>query len=76
MTKRLVVALAAACALALALATSALAGTDGRFPEGVPPAGKAKACTVVPGTPASATGSDTGSANKTALVVDACFGGP
>jgi hypothetical protein len=70
------VTLVAACALALALATSALADPANRFPEGVPPAGNSQACDVVPGTPAADTGSATGRANKTALVVDACFGGP
>jgi hypothetical protein len=74
-TKQLV-ALVAACALALGLATSALAGPANHFPEGVPPAGNSQACEVVSGTPASVTGSATGSANKTALFVDACEGGP
>ena len=74
--RRLTALLAAPSALALALATPALASPANHFPEGVPPAGKSRACSVLPGTPASATGSATGSANKTALIVDACFGGP
>ena len=74
--RRLTALLAAPCALALALPTSAFADPDNHFPEGVPPAGKSRACSIVPGTPASATGSARGSANKTAVITDACFGGP
>jgi hypothetical protein len=71
--KLFVVSLVAACALLLALATSALADTTGNFPEGVTPG---EACTSIPGPLVLASGSATGRANKLALAVDACFGGP
>ncbi len=74
--KSFIVALVAACALMLALATSAVADTDGHFPEGVSTPGTENACDVLLGTPAVVTGSDTGFANKEALYLDACLGGP
>jgi hypothetical protein len=70
--KMFVVSLLAACALLAALATSALADTDSHFPEGVTLEG----CETVLGTGAPFKGSPTGVANKVALGIDACFGGP
>jgi hypothetical protein len=66
------VSLVAACALMAAIATSAVASTDGHFPEGVSTPGTQNACAVVFGTPAAVTGSDTGFANKGSLFDDAC----
>jgi hypothetical protein len=74
--KLFLVSLVAACALMMALAGSAFADTDGHFPEGVSTPGTENACNVLLGTPAVVTGSDTGFANKFALYVDACLGGP
>jgi hypothetical protein len=59
-----------------AMATSAAASTDSHFPEGVFTPGTENACAVLAGTPAVVTGSDTGLANKEALYIDACLGGP
>lgn len=76
------VSLASAFALMAAMATSAFASTDSHFPEGshfregfFPPGG-VTACTVLSTSPATTTGSPTGLGNKTALIVDACLGGP
>ena len=79
--KLFLVSVVAACALVMALAGSAFAtGTDSHFPDGVPMNANAgvNGCTVLATTPASqpGTGSDTGFANKAALYVDACLGGP
>lgn len=74
--KLFLVSLVAALALMAAMATSAFAGTDSHFPEGVFPPGAENACAVLQGTPAVVTGSDTGFANKGALYTDACLGGP
>jgi len=73
-----VVSLVAACALMVAFATSALAGTDSHFPDGVPmsPTAGVTGCTVLSTSPATATGSATGLGNKADLFVDACLGGP
>lgn len=74
------VSLVAVCALMVAFGGSALASTDSHFPDGVPMSTTAgvTGCTVLATTPASqpGTGSDTGFANKAALYVDACLGGP
>jgi len=67
--KLFVVSLVATCALLLALATSALAGTDGHFPEGVT---SGQGCSTVVGSPANGSGSATGQANKNDLFADAC----
>ena len=64
----------AACALMAAMATSAVASTDSHFPE-INPVGGATACASISGTPAVNTGSDSGLANKSALLNDACLGG-
>jgi hypothetical protein len=72
--KLFLVSLVAACALMAAIATSAVADTDGNFPEGVSTPGTATACATVVGTPAAVTGSDTGLANKGSLFADACQG--
>jgi hypothetical protein len=71
--KLFVVSLVAACALLVAVATSAFADTDSHFPEGV---SSGQACTTVLDGPAVGAGSVTGVANKVALGVDACLGGP
>jgi hypothetical protein len=70
--KMFVVSLVAACALLAALATSALADTDGHFPEGTPAGQAGQGCETVPGTAANGSGSATGGANKTDLFVDSC----
>jgi hypothetical protein len=73
--RRFLVSLLAAGALIGSFATVASAN-NGDFPEGVPPAGNAQVCTVIPTTPAFTTGSSTGFANKADLFIDACLGGP
>jgi hypothetical protein len=74
--KLFLISLLAVCALMAAIATSAVASVDGHFPEGVSTPGTENACVVVTASPASATGSDTGFANKASLFADACAGGP
>jgi hypothetical protein len=71
----LLISLLAAGALIGSFAPVALAN-NGDFPEGVPPAGNYQVCTVIPTTPAFTTGSPTGFANKAAVYIDACLGGP
>jgi hypothetical protein len=73
--KLFLVSLVAACALLAAMATSAVASTDSHFPEINPPGG-ATACAAIAGSGAIGSGSDTGLANKGALLTDACLGGP
>jgi hypothetical protein len=75
--KLFLVSLVAACALMAAMAGSAVAGTDGHFPDGAPmsPTAGVTGCTVLSTSPATTTGSSTGLGNKADLFVDACQGG-
>ncbi|MGC1813832.1 MAG: hypothetical protein WA696_06810 [Solirubrobacterales bacterium] len=75
MVKRFAIVIGvAATAAVMALPGSASANTDGHFPEINPP-GAATACAAVLGSGAIGSGSETASANKSALLIDACFGG-